>query len=194
MGLLKRLQQLPELQETRLVGGTALALQMGHRRSIDLDLFGQIACSVEQLIDSISSIAPPVTLSESTNIHIYMIEGIKVDIVHYKYPWIDSMATDEGVRMASLKDIAAMKITAIVGRGEKKDFADIACLLSRFSLNEILAFYKAKYQDGSAFLALKSLAYFDDAEKSPVLEMLNGQSWEEIKSEVQAALRDYNTN
>ncbi|MDR0892483.1 MAG: nucleotidyl transferase AbiEii/AbiGii toxin family protein [Mediterranea sp.] len=191
LGLLKRLQQLPVLQDTRLVGGTALALQMGHRTSVDLNLFGQITCGTEQIRDSISSIATLIPLTESTNIHIYMIDDVKVDIVNYKYPWIDSMLTNEGIRMASAKDIAAMKVTAIVGRGRKKDFADIACLLRHFSLNEILDFYKSKYHDGSIFLALKSLAYFDDAEKSPMLEMLNGQSWEDIKSVVQEALCNY---
>ncbi len=83
--------------------------------------------------------------------------------------------------MASFKDIAAMKITAVVGRGTKKDFIDIAFLLRHFSLDEILSFYSLKYNDGSIFMAMKSLAYFDDAENEPMPDMFVNQSWEQIK-------------
>lgn len=180
--LLKKLQRLPVLEQTRLVGGTALALQLGHRKSIDLDFFGTVDCEAEYLRESIAGIASLTILKESPHIHIYIVDGIKVDIVNYKYPWLDDVALEQGLRLASVSDIAAMKITAIIGRGTKKDFIDIAFLLHHFSLEEILHFYAAKYNDSSVFMAMKSLAYFDDAEADPMPDMFVNQSWQQVKA------------
>lgn len=180
--LLKKLQRLPVLEQTRLVGGTALALQLGHRKSIDLDFFGTIDCEAEYLRESIAGMASLTILKESPHIHIYIVDGIKVDIVNYKYPWLDDVVLEQGLRLASVSDIAAMKITAIIGRGTKKDFIDIAFLLHHFSLEEILHFYAAKYNDSSVFMAMKSLAYFDDAEADPMPDMFVNQSWQQVKA------------
>jgi len=180
--LLKKLQRLPVLEQTRLVGGTALALQLGHRKSIDLDFFGTVDCEAEYLRESIAGIASLTILKESPHIHIYIVDGIKVDIVNYKYPWLDDVVLEQGLRLASVSDIAAMKITAIIGRGTKKDFIDIAFLLHHFSLEEILHFYAAKYNDSSVFMAMKSLAYFDDAESDPMPDMFVNQSWQQVKA------------
>ena len=180
--LLKKLQRLPVLEQTRLVGGTALALQLGHRKSIDLDFFGTVDCEAEYLRESIAGIASLTILKESPHIHIYIVDGIKVDIVNYKYPWLDDVVLEQGLRLASVSDIAAMKITAIIGRGTKKDFIDIAFLLHHFSLEEILHFYAAKYNDSSVFMAMKSLAYFDDAEADPMPDMFVNQSWQQAKA------------
>jgi len=180
--LLKKLQRLPVLEQTRLVGGTALALQLGHRKSIDLDFFGTVDCEAEYLRESIAGIASLTILKESPHIHIYIVDGIKVDIVNYKYPWLDDVVLEQGLRLASVNDIAAMKITAIIGRGTKKDFIDIAFLLHHFSLEEILHFYAAKYNDSSVFMAMKSLAYFDDAETDPMPDMFVNQSWQQLKA------------
>lgn len=180
--LLKKLQRLPVLEQTRLVGGTALALQLGHRKSIDLDFFSTVDCEAEYLRESIAGIASLTILKESPHIHIYIVDGIKVDIVNYKYPWLDDVVLEQGLRLASVSDIAAMKITAIIGRGTKKDFIDIAFLLHHFSLEEILHFYAAKYNDSSVFMAMKSLAYFDDAEADPMPDMFVNQSWQQVKA------------
>lgn len=180
--LLKKLQRLPVLEQTRLVGGTALALQLGHRKSIDLDFFGTVDCEAEYLRESIAGIASLTILKESPHIHIYIVDGIKVDIVNYKYPWLDDVVLEQGLRLASVSDIAAMKITAIIGRGTKKDFIDIAFLLHHFSLEEILHFYAAKYNDSSVFMAMKSLAYFDDAEADPMPDMFVNQSWQQVNA------------
>ena len=180
--LLKKLQRLPVLEQTRLVGGTALALQLGHRKSIDLDFFGTVDCEAEYLRESIAGMASLTILKESPHIHIYIVDGIKVDIVNYKYPWLDDVVLEQGLRLASVSDIAAMKITAIIGRGTKKDFIDIDFLLHHFSLEEILHFYAAKYNDSSVFMAMKSLAYFDDAEADPMPDMFVNQSWQQVKA------------
>lgn len=124
--LLRKLQSLPILRDTRLVGGTALALQLGHRKSVDLDFFGTITCEAEELISAIKTVASLIVLKESPHIHIYLVDGIKVDIVNYRYQWFDKPVVDQGIRMAGIKDIAAMKVTAVIGRGTKKDFIDIS--------------------------------------------------------------------
>lgn len=184
--LLRKLQSLPVLRDTRLVGGTALALQMGHRKSIDLDLFGTLQCESQELIDAIKDVASLTILKESPHIHIYVVNGVKVDIVDYKYSWISDAVVADGIRMADIKDIAAMKITAIIGRGTKKDFIDIAILLQHLSLDTILNLYSLKYSDGSTFMALKSLAYFDDAEQDMMPDMFVDISWEDIKKSILA--------
>lgn len=118
--LLRKLQSLPILRDTRLVGGTALALQLGHRKSVDLDFFGTITCEAEELISAIKTVASLIVLKESPHIHIYLVDGIKVDIVNYRYQWLDKPVVDQGIRMAGIKDIAAMKVTAVIGRGTKR--------------------------------------------------------------------------
>lgn len=182
--LLKRLQQLPVLSNTRLVGGTALALQLGHRKSIDLDFFGQINVNSQELREALQTLGMLTVFSDSKNIHIYVLNGVKIDIVNYTYPWIDDVVCKDGIRLASPKDIAAMKITAIEGRGTKKDFVDIYFLLKTYSLNNILDFYAQKYSDSSSFMAMKSLAYFEDAEEDPMPYMFVDVSWDEIKRSI----------
>ena len=81
--LLKRLQEIPLLSKTRLVGGTSLALQIGHRKSIDIDLFGEVDCEQYELVDSLSEIGKLTIIKESRNIHVYQLDGVKVDIVNY---------------------------------------------------------------------------------------------------------------
>ena len=149
--LLRKLQSIPALCKTRLVGGTALALQIGHRKSIDLDFFGKIEVEKDELVIALEQIGALTVLKESPRIHIYLLNNVKIDIVDYQYSWVDDVVVKQGIRMASLKDIAAMKVTAIIGRGTKKDFVDIAFLLRYFSMNDILDFYSQKYPDGSIF-------------------------------------------
>lgn len=182
--LLRKLQQLPVLRNTRLVGGTALALQLGHRKSIDLDFFGQIDVDLQDLQDALSTIGTLKTLRDSKNIHIYVLNEVKIDIVNYTYPWLDDVVCKDDIRMASVRDIAAMKITAIEGRGTKKDFVDIYFLLKHYSLEQLLDFYSQKYFDSSSFMAMKSLAYFEDAEEDPMPYMFYDITWEEIKESI----------
>ena len=111
-----------------------------------------------------------------------MIDGVKVDIVNYKYDWIDTPVEEDGIRLAGVKDIAAMKVAAIIGRGTKKDFIDLYFLLKQYSLKEILNLYLQKYPDGSLFIAMKSLSYFEDAEADPMPVMFEELSWPDVKA------------
>ena len=175
--LLEDLQSIEEFTRLRLVGGTSLALQIGHRISVDLDLFGEIDFDSQVFNDySIVQI-----IKKSENINIFEINDVKVDIVNYRYPWLEDELQIGNIRLAGLKDIAAMKIAAVTGRGSKKDFVDLYFLLKKFSFNEIISFYKEKYSDASIYLAIKSLLYFEDADKEPPLNMLIEVPWQEVK-------------
>ncbi len=182
--LLEKLSDLPVLEDARLVGGTALALHLGHRTSVDLDFFGNICADTDELRYLLSEAGRVEIASASKNINVFWIDGIKVDMVNYPYPWIDLPAEENGIRLASTKDIAAMKIAAIVNRGTKKDFVDLYTLLQYFTLDEILAMYSRKYSDGSLFIVMKSLIYFADAEEDPMPEVLTGITWEKVKNRI----------
>ena len=183
--LLKSLMQEPVFSAMRLVGGTALALQYGHRQSIDLDFFGDLKCEKSETKNILSQYGKVTVLKETETIRIYVVDGIKVDFVHYScYPWLTPAVIEDGLRLASPQDIAAMKVNAIEGRGTRKDFVDVYFLLTHFKLSELLEFYKQKYPEYSFFRALMSLTYFDDAEQQPMPKMLNSTSWDVMKQKI----------
>lgn len=188
LALLKDIQGLPELSETRLVGGTALALQLGHRVSVDLDVFGHWPndCDLRPIL---SRCGKTVYQSGGGKLQFYKVNGVKVDCVTYDYPWIDRPLIEDGLRLASEKDIAALKINAITNRGTRKDFVDFAFLLRRHSLKEMFDWFCQKYQDTNPILAVRSLVYFIDAEEQPLPRMLVPFDWEAAKDEIRAAVR-----
>jgi predicted nucleotidyltransferase component of viral defense system len=189
LGLLKKFRQVPLLSDLRLVGGTALALQLGHRVSVDLDLFGNINADSKKIATALKSAGLNVIeQEESQNIKIFEVNGVKVDMVNYSYQWLEAPIDMEGVRMAGLKDIAAMKIAAITNRGTRKDFVDIYFLLQRFSLQQILNLYLQKYPDATMFPVMQSVAYFADAEKKPMPQMFIPLEWREVKATIQKAV------
>lgn len=191
LGVLKKIQQIEELSDVRLVGETALALQIGHRKSVDIDLFGTITADNIAVSQKLKKIGKLITIQNSKNINIYLINNIKLDIVNYPYHWLEKEISEDDLLLASIKDIVAMKISAITGRGKKKDFIDLYFLLKRWTLKEILDFYVQKYDDASVFMAIKSLAYFEDAEEDQQPEMIKPAEWNEVKNYISKALEDY---
>ena len=190
--LLKKLATQQELQETRLVGGTALALQYGHRQSVDLDFFGHLPEDREALLDVIRSVGNVTVLNRSKAILQTVINDVKVDFVDYsRYPWIDEPIVEDGFTLASDKDIAAMKVNAIIGRGTRKDFIDLYVLLQHYSLTEILDFYRQKYPEFSEYRALLSMTYFDDAEMQDMPRMFITTPWDTMKSAIIKAVKAY---
>lgn len=183
--LLKAIMAEPLFADMRLVGGTALALQYAHRQSIDLDVFGIMPQDTDKMVERLADIGDLQVIKNSERIRLYFIDGVKVDFVDYgRYPWIDNPVVEDGIRLASPKDIAAMKVNAIEGRGSKKDFIDIYFLLHHYTLTEILDCYKQKYPDHSEFRALMSLSYFDDAEEQLMPKMFKNVSWEKVKTKI----------
>ena len=190
--LLKTIASKSEMKGFRLVGGTALALQYGHRQSVDLDFFGSPLTSQEDTIDMLSSLGSITILNRTDKILQVVIRGIKVDVIDYsRYGWIDTPVVDDGIVLASPRDIAAMKINAVEGRGSRKDFVDIYILLQHYTLSELLDFYSMKYPNYSIFRALLSLTYFDDAETQAMPKMFIPQTWEEIKEHISTKVREF---
>ncbi|MBQ2553690.1 MAG: nucleotidyl transferase AbiEii/AbiGii toxin family protein [Prevotella sp.] len=181
--LLRRLMTEHSLVETRLVGGTALALQYGHRNSVDLDFFGKLDEDTLVVRSCLEKIGKVNVIKETKSIRIYNLDDVKIDFVDYsRYDWIDEPVVEGNLRLASPKDIAAMKINAIEGRGTRKDFIDIYYILQHYTLTDLLNFYKQKYPEYSIFRALMSLSYFVDAEKQNMPKMFTTDSWEEMKA------------
>ncbi|HHV85160.1 MAG TPA: nucleotidyl transferase AbiEii/AbiGii toxin family protein [Petrimonas sp.] len=189
LALLKQLQQMSLLQNSRLVGGTALALQLGHRNSIDLDFFGEFQNSYIDFLNTFNNEGLTVnSLQNTKSIHIFEIEGVKVDIVNYPYKWLEDPIEDDGIKLSGLKDIASMKLAAITNRGTKKDFIDMYFLLQHFSLNEMVEYYKTKYDTNSIYNVIRSLVYFADAENDPMPKMYIPVIWDEVKSVIKESV------
>lgn len=170
--LLKKLQREEILSTTRLVGGTALALQIGHRISDDLDLF-----SKEPL--DINAIEQNLTHKFNFSAHFISkgsvrgeIDGIKIDILHHPYEWIDEPVCEEDIIMASLQDITAMKLNSIIHNGTRpKDFLDVAYLSQYFSYDNMRSLLVQKYPEYDPILLDRCINYFDDIETDFVADI-----------------------
>lgn len=169
-----------------LAGGTALAIQLGHRLSIDLDWFSAKDFSRDALRENLSQLGRfEITEEEVGTLH-GLLDGVRISFLRYAYPLLFPLVEFEGVQLADERDIAAMKLDAVSSRGSKKDFIDIYFLLEKYSLSELLMIFEKKYA-GIKFNKLhilKSLSYFDNAENEPMPIMLKSVSWEEVKKKV----------
>jgi hypothetical protein len=161
--LIQELQAIPELKEFYLVGGTALALQLGHRNSIDIDLFSANEFEAEFIINLLKlTYSVKATLARKGTL-LSVVNNIKTDFVRHNYPLLQPPLSEEGIQFLSTTDIAAMKFHAIIQSGKRlKDFIDIYFLLSRFSMKQMLGFFTAKYTYSNELIALKAVNYFDD--------------------------------
>lgn len=185
MELLKEIMNEELFHDFYLVGGTSLSLQMGHRNSIDIDLFGNCEINQNEFIEKLKEYGEVIVTQSTKNILITEVNGIKVDFVNYKYPLLSEPIIDDKIRMLSKTDISAMKLNAIAGRGSKKDFIDLYFLLNEFTLKQIIAFYLQKYSDGSEFMVQKSLTYFEDADEQLNPKMLHKSfNWETCKQKL----------
>jgi len=190
LGLLKRLMADETLQQFVLVGGTALSLQIGHRKSVDLDMFSQTDFSsadiLQHLIDA--GYNPNVRFSQKQTL-IAEIEGVKVDFIRFKYPFEEQVLEVEGIRLANIRDIACMKIDAIMGRGRKKDFCDLHFLLQYFTLPDMMDAYNRMYPHSTLFHVYKSLTWFEDADMDGDLEVFDKNfDWEKAKKDIVKAV------
>ncbi|MBS1558109.1 MAG: nucleotidyl transferase AbiEii/AbiGii toxin family protein [Bacteroidetes bacterium] len=186
-----QLQKTESFSSLRLVGGTSLALQIGHRISVDIGLFGTLNEDIINVNAALNKMGQVTQLKNSKNINVYLLNDIKLDLVNYPYPWLENAVIHNGLRLAHQNDIAAMKIAAVTGRGTKKDFIDIYFLLKEMPLTKILELYQRKYSDGSLFMALKSLIYFDDAQEDEIPTMLAPVSWDTVKNTILSVHSDF---
>ncbi len=195
LSLLRTLMELPYLKDFHLVGGTALALKYGHRVSVDLDLFGGNGYDKDFIIESLKlSFGLNFIDSQSKAkwaIFCY-VNNIKVDIIHYKQPFLIQPETIEGIRLYNDLDIFAMKINAILGRGKKKDFWDIAELLKHYTVQECISAYTQKYPSQQLLISIpNALTYFEDADESEEPVSLKGQTWESVKKTIQRKVNEF---
>ncbi len=183
LSLLKKLLMDEALTNFSLAGGTALALQLKHRVSIDLDFFTSEIFNENRLKDYLMAEYQMQVVNISDNTINGSIENIKTDFLAHRYPKIDEVKTIEGIRLWSEKDIAAMKLNAICNRGSKKDFYDLYVLLKSYSLQEMLGYYTRKYGQNDAMMVIKSLVYFEDADTEPDPVLINSNiTWVEVKA------------
>ena len=169
-----------------LAGGTALALQIGHRQSIDLDLFSptlDIPTSRRQLEEAFMPFTSSLADSAWGNL-VYLVQNVRVGFYGYGFPLIAPLAELEGMRLASLEDIALMKLDALLSRAARKDFYDLYFICRKIHLRKLLDLAPGKYSSVRDFetQTVKRLVYFENArnETDPVL--LASVSWEEVEN------------
>ncbi len=185
---------LPALQDFNLVGGTALALYYGHRLSIDLDLFSTTDFQTEIVLEALNKEFPDFNYGRPNALGIFgFIGDIKVDFVRYHYhPLIGEPVVDSGIRLISIADISAMKLSAILKRAVKKDFWDVAELLDHYSVEELIDCYNRKYPNHQLLISIpQALTYFVEAEESEDPTSLKGQTWTGVKRKIQHSVNNY---
>lgn len=188
--LLELLQADIYLKDFFLVGGTALALQLGHRFSVDLDLFiiepfdtHMLEPMMVERYDMFVDYVAPNTIRGS-------IKGVKIDLIRHGYPLVHPLIIQDGLRLASMEDIAAMKLNAIAHSGQRmKDFVDVYFILEHLSLDSLLRAYEIKYANSNPMIPLKALTYFDeiDPNTDPPM-MVKAVSFKEIQSRLLASV------
>ena len=188
LSLLKRLCQLPCLKGFGLVGGTALSLKFGHRLSVDLDLFSTSKFENEEVIFCLrSEFGSHFIIEEKPPIFgiFCYIHDVKVDLVRHPHPLIGETESIEEIRFFSDRDIMAMKIQAILGRGKKKDFWDISELLQHYSVADFIQSHKEKYSTQNLLISIPQvMVYFQDAEEDEDPVSLKGQTWTSVKKTI----------
>lgn len=193
--LLEDLMTVPVLQDFALVGGTALSLLYGHRISIDLDLFSNAQFENFEVVKGLEKKFGESFQNRTTNERFGIfcfIENIKVDIIRHPHPLIRPIKEIEGIRFFSTEDIIAMKVQAILGRGKKKDFWDIAELLKHYPVADFVRFHKEKYSSQNLLITVpQAITYFGDAEESEDPVSLKGQTWKSVQKEIKEKVREY---
>ena len=182
--LLIDLQKEPLLSTFNLVGGTALALHLGHRKSIDLDFFTSESFDLEEIkMMLIKKYDFKVSYSRSQTLKGF-INGVKVDFIKFDYPHLHNCDIIDEVRIESIPDIIAMKLLSITDNGSRiKDFIDIAYLSSWFSLEQMLQFFIRKVTNSNIMMPIKALTYFDDIDFNESIVMLyNDFDWDKISN------------
>ncbi len=191
--LLVRLVRELTLRPFYLAGGTALALQFGHRRSVDFDWFSQRPFRVAPLTVRLAKLGRfSVTSEDSGTLH-GVLGGVRLSFLHYPYPLLWPAVPYEGAPLADSRDIACMKLQAAAGRGSRKDFIDLYVLLRRYPLAKLMVWFKRKYRgvDYSSAHLLKSLVYFSQADAEPNPVLLEPIRWSEVKRTLRAQVAAY---
>lgn len=190
--VLDKIKNLSVMTDFYLAGGTALALQLGHRKSIDLDFFSGKFPKRDIILQAIKSFNPQITHEAPGTIDL-LIENVKISFLEYSYPLLEDLSEFEGVKFASVIDIACMKLSATSSRGSKKDFIDLYVILQKFTLEELFEKFEEKFVGISyqKLILLKSLTYFTDAESEPDPDYTKYISWDDTKYYIENKVKVY---
>lgn len=199
----KRINILPLLglldDEWYLAGGTALALQIGHRDSVDFDFFIDSDFYTSVLFERLRGIFEDYDIvkiqDEKNTLTIILDDEIKLSFSTYKYKLLKSIIVEKYLRLASIKDIACMKLSAVVSRATQKDYVDLYFILQKISLDTLLKDAKVKFSELDTNLILKSLIYFEDINNEKIYFKNNKEiNFEEVKKYLQNTVVQYETN
>jgi predicted nucleotidyltransferase component of viral defense system len=186
--LLSELGGSPWMEHFYLAGGTALALRLGHRRSIDLDFFSATdpidGPSRRRIRASLRGRSPEAVEDVDGNLLLRVGDALHLAFLSYGHPLIDEPEVLEGVRLASMRDVGLMKLDAVIGRGSRKDYYDLHAIARAHPLESLLDLASAKYPYARDFplMALESLLRFENADRDRQPDMLSGTSWPEVRS------------
>lgn len=189
--LLKKISAFYELESFGL-GGTNLALRMGHRLSVDLDFFTNLPYETSHLFQLITKkFASAELLFEKNQTILFNINDTKVDFVLYPFAWLLPFDVVDGIRLLSVADIISMKLQAVSNRNAKKDYWDIAFLLKQYSLQEMLKIFKTKFPQIDVGFIIHSLTDFDKADTELDPDIYTEITWNEIKVQLINEVRNY---
>lgn len=192
LDLIKRLSADKALHDFVLVGGTALALQLGHRRSIDIDMFIPKAFDAESIVKHLEAVYGAIHTGVLGNAATGDIGKVSAIFMAHQYPWVKPPQELEGIRMASLDDIGAMKLNAIVNSGDRlKDYVDVHTLLEHRNLEQLMNAYIKKYAGSSKIIARNALLYHKEIDFSTRVDMMKGPlKWPAIQRRLQDAANE----
>ena len=166
-----------------LAGGTALALHLGHRISIDLDFFNPLNFDSHEIVTKLKSLGEYESDQQTEKTINGVFNSVKFSYFYYSYKLVAETVDFDGIAIANLEDIAAMKLVAITDRGTKKDYVDLYFLSQQYSFEKMFEFYDKKYHliDSNRMIILKSMGYFIDADESEMPVMIKNIEWETVK-------------
>lgn len=181
--LLKKLEAEVAMTDFNLAGGTSLALYLGHRVSIDLDLFTPKPFDAKNMEKFLAAKYGFRTDFMEKNTLKGFIAGVKIDCITHSYDYLEEPYTESDIRLYSIQDIVAMKLSAIADNGSRlKDFIDIAFLSTRFPFKSMLKMYERKFPGSNLIRPFKAITYFDDIDFEEDIVMLNGRyEWRPIE-------------
>ena len=192
---MEHLRTQPFIGDFYLAGGTALALQLGHRISTDLDWF-TTTCPLlfperARLCRFLERTGDLEVISEQDGMLFTRFLGVEVSFLYQHHPLLEPPVVYRGLNLASPTDIGLMKLAAINSRGTRRDFIDLYCLRDVVSLDRLLELAPVKYADRPSFLAVavRALAYFEEAEQQPVPQMLVPIEWADVRAYCEATAR-----
>lgn len=172
------------LKNSYLAGGSALALQLGHRKSYDFDFYTREKIHAEDIPPQLSRLGNFTTTDlEPPHTILGIFQGVKFSLFRYDYPMLKPYFQFEKISLASIPDIAAMKLSAITGRATKRDYIDLYFLTKKYPVEKLLKLYEKKFGKlgNNLYFIIKALGFFEDAESDDMPKMIKKVSWQEVK-------------